>query len=355
MKLLQINKYFDPDKGGIESVSNMIDSHLDNDNLEIVNLCFGKENQKYDKSFSTKRYPSKKIFSQPLSLGYFFYIIANSARYDYIIVHFPNVLAMLALLFTKSKFAIFWHSDIVQQNFLLRKFFFPIEKLVISKADKILFATEAHMKGSAHSFETSNIKYVPYTIENEKIASQTYINREQKNNNFIHAIFVGRLVGYKGIEHLIESFPKSDEFKLSIIGSGELENKIKNMLITSSNIKLHLNVDNQMLEDFFSQADILILPSINKSEMFGIVQIEAFARGVPVISTNIADSGVPIVNSSKDTGYLVEPRSSKDIKNKLLDFKKNRSFFRKEKIRAIYDKNYSNISFKKNISKIINV
>ena len=355
MKVLQINKYFDPDKGGIESVSKMIDRHLDNNNLEIVNLCFGKENQKYDENPRAKRYTSKKVFSQPLSLGYFFYIFANSARYDYIIVHFPNVLAMLALLFTKSKFAIFWHSDIVQQSFLLRKFFFPIEKLVISKAEKILFATEAHMKGSVHCFETSDIKYVPYTIESEKIASQTYKKKSEENTDFIHAIFIGRLVSYKGIEYLIESFPKGDEFKLSIIGSGELEKKIKKMLIGSNNIKLHLNVDNQMLEDFFSQADILILPSINKSEMFGIVQIEAFARGVPVISTNIADSGVPIVNSSKDTGYLVEPRSSKDIKNKLLDFKKNRSFFKKEKVRAIYDKNYSNIAFKKNISKIINV
>ena len=250
MKILQINKYFEPDKGGIESVSKMIDLHLDQSKFKITNLCFGKENKVYEEKPKIKRFSSKKIFSQPLSIRYLFYIFRNLNKFDYVILHLPNVLGMLPMLLLKKKFAIYWHADIVQTNEFLRKLFFPIEKLVISKADKVIFATEGHIKGSLHNFKNARKMILPYTINNEKRANKTYAQKQDKKTDIINVIFIGRLVEYKGIKFLLDAFPEQG-FRLDIIGSGELEDEVNIKIQSRKNIYLHKNINDEDLEGFF--------------------------------------------------------------------------------------------------------
>ena len=100
-------------------------------------------------------------------------------------------------------------------------------------------------------------------------------------------LFIGRLVEYKvkGALDVMQNI--SSKYRLSIVGNGPLSSYVSKKIENMENVSLHKNISDKELEIYFTESDLLVLPSINKSEMFGIVQIESFARGLPVISSNI--------------------------------------------------------------------
>jgi rhamnosyl/mannosyltransferase len=63
-------------------------------------------------------------------------------------------------------------------------------------------------------------------------------------------------------------------------------------------------VDDDELAAWYRAADVFALPSVARSEAFGLVQIEAHAAGTPVVSTNLT-TGVPYANLDGVTGLTV--------------------------------------------------
>jgi glycosyltransferase involved in cell wall biosynthesis len=55
---------------------------------------------------------------------------------------------------------------------------------------------------------------------------------------------------------------------------------------------------------WYHAVDVFVLPSVARSEAFGLVQIEAHAAGTPVVSTNLS-TGVPYANLDGVTGLVV--------------------------------------------------
>jgi len=182
----------------------------------------------------------------------------------------------------------------------------------LKRADVIVVATQGHIDGSdyLHKYREKCV-IIPYGVDKVietngdkylKISSLAY-------KETINMLFVGRLVYYKGCEVLLKAFSQIEGAELTIIGNGELEDKLKEEAKEhgiADKVHFHRNVREEQLNQAFEKCDVFILPSIAKSEAFGIVQIEAMAYGKPIINTNLP-SGVPYVSLDQITGLTVPP------------------------------------------------
>jgi rhamnosyl/mannosyltransferase len=121
-------------------------------------------------------------------------------------------------------------------------------------------------------------------------------------------LFVGRLVYYKGLRVLIDAMSRCPG-TLFIVGDGPLENDLRRQVAAlglDARVRFFGRVLDRDLPAFYHASDMFVLPSVAKTEAYGLVQVEAMAAGLPVVSTNLP-TGVPWVNQDGVTGLVVPP------------------------------------------------
>jgi len=128
--------------------------------------------------------------------------------------------------------------------------------------------------------------------------------------------FVGRLCRDKGINELVLAFKelvkKNARLYLLLVGPMEgkvceFESVVQDMLQHNRNILCVGYQDKS--EEFFAAMDIFVLPSYR--EGFGVVNVEASAMGLPVVSTDIPGPRDAVINGK--TGILVKPKSADEL------------------------------------------
>lgn len=119
-------------------------------------------------------------------------------------------------------------------------------------------------------------------------------------------IFVGRIVGDKGINEMVAAFNRlSEEYPhthLVLIGNEELEqNPITedSRNIIKSNKRIHAIGQHSDVRPYLNDADAFVFPSYR--EGFGMVLIEANAMGTPAISSNIIGCNEIIIEGENGT------------------------------------------------------
>jgi glycosyltransferase involved in cell wall biosynthesis len=116
-------------------------------------------------------------------------------------------------------------------------------------------------------------------------------------------LFVGRLEKIKGVQTLIPLFRRYDNAQLWIVGTGRYERVLQRMAQGSSNIKFLGHQSGDRLRMLYEQAIATVVPSI-WYEVFGIIILESFARGTPVIVRNIG--GMPDIIEESGGGIVYD-------------------------------------------------
>lgn len=328
IKILQLNKLYYPVTGGVEHVVQQIAEGLNEYTDMKVLVCQEKGNFIHENINGVDVFRTGSLgvkFSLPLSPGYIKAVRHMSSKCDVLLLHMPFPLGDIALLMSgyKGRVVLWWHSDIVRQKRLM-KLYRPLMEWTLKRADAIVVATEGHIEGSQYLKPFKNkCRIIPFGVSREIYEdAEIYNNKNIRVNNYLCAaakrqitfLFVGRLVYYKGVDILVEAFSiavKTSDVSmyLKIIGSGPLEDFLKQQakaLEVEEYIEFVGKVDDRQLMKAYRDCDVFILPSVARSEAFGLVQIEAMAYGKPVINTWL-DSGVPYVSINEQTGLTVPP------------------------------------------------
>ena len=119
-------------------------------------------------------------------------------------------------------------------------------------------------------------------------------------------VSVGRLVGWKGLQVMLEAqatLPESVRYL--IVGSGSQEASLKAavaQLGLTGRVRFAGRVAHDQLPKLLSQCDLFIQPSVGE-EAFGISVVEAMACGLPVFASD--NGGLPEIVVQNETGQLL--------------------------------------------------
>jgi glycosyltransferase involved in cell wall biosynthesis len=199
-------------------------------------------------------------------------------------------------------------------------------KRLLEKVDYVQ-AISNYLADIARSFGyQGKIEIIPNGVDIEKIKNQiSKIKGSIKNSKFNEngkiIITVSRLVEKNGLEDLINGFKLliancQFEVKLLILGSGPLEEKLKQQ-VENLNLKAKVNflgdIPNDEVPEYLAIADVFVRPSL--SEGLGTAFLEAMAAGVPVVGTRVG--GIPDFLRDRETGLFCELKNPQDMAYKI--------------------------------------
>lgn len=344
MKILFFSPYFDPYTSGLTILPFKILIHLGQKNqVTVLTFPHQKNLKRLEKTkhLNIIRMPYlfrlDKGFISPQAFAYFF---KHAPKADLIINNLPNfeglILPMIGRLYGKRVISIFLCH--LQSKNIYNKIvnFFAnsstLFQLIFST--KVVVLTKDYIESLfINRFIKNKIAVCLPPLEISSPDKLFFNKLSAKKNKKYWIGYVGRIAQEKGLEYLVEAIKNLKNNLLTLVFAGPYgkevagENryfkKIKKLLETSGAKYLFLGkLTNGQLAAFYKAMDLLVLPSINQTEAFGMVQAEAMMTGTPVVASSLPGVRVPI-NLTK-MGLLVEPKNVKELAWAIKTVLKNR-------------------------------
>ena len=326
LRILMLNKYYPPHVGGIEfHVRDLAEGlvqaghHVrvitsNNERRYSEEIAGGVEVIRLPRLFERASTPVCSQLGPILSY--------ESKQADIMHFHFPypwGEFEWLGQLASKSTpYVITYHADIVRQKGALAAYG-PFLNKFLNRSQLIMASSPQLIQYSPWlSSRAEKCRQVNFGLPVEEIAQnpEVPVRAAQLRQQYAPdgkpiVLFVGRLVYYKGIEVLARAIQKVDAHFV-VIGKGperSILEAITKLEACAERVHLIDYVDKEELIAWLHVADVLTLPSIESSEAFGLIQIEAHAAGTPVVSSRLR-TGVVHANLDGVTGLTFPPRDA---------------------------------------------
>jgi glycosyltransferase involved in cell wall biosynthesis len=317
--IVVIGKYYPPEIGGLERytydvarvaarahrVTVLVHNSTRNDSIEVsgnVTLIRCGTN--------------KVIKAQPISFSMLSHM--RGLRPDLILFNAPNFWAagMLALTRYRGPLIVTHHADVFGRP-LLKRAVLPIYHRLLKRAACVIVNS---LKNASSSKDlpkgTGPLVVIPHGIEaslyqvDESDRQALLRERRERFGEGPVIGFIGRFVRYKGLSVIVDALTRLSDTHVLMIGDGplrqETENKAREAGVSE---RMHFfgNIDEATKIRKLAIMDVLLLPSTDTTEAFGVAQIEAQLMSVPVIASRLP-TGITDVTIDNETGLLVPPR-----------------------------------------------
>jgi glycosyltransferase involved in cell wall biosynthesis len=264
--------------------------------------------------------------------------------YDILHFHYPFIGAALAVLAAKilypsTKLVVTYHMDLVGKS-PLHRFLFSwysriIPRFLFRFADRILFSSfdyARHSRIIADLFDRYSDKIVelPFSVNINFFKPQAkdaaLLRRYEIAYTEKVLLFVGGLDSahyFKGVDTLLTAFrilqqQSTQRCHLLVVGEGNLkpfyEQRARELGVAAAVTFAGL-VRNADLPSFFQTADVVVLPSVDSSEAFGVVLLEAMASGTAVVTSDLAGPRSIVHNGLN--GSVFRPGDPEDLAEKI--------------------------------------
>lgn len=349
MQIAQVVCHLPPVAGGLGMAAHSFAEQLAERGYDVtVFVPRAKKDQAASKNYKVKILFPWLRFGLGAWLPQLFWHLRN---FDIIHLHYPFFASALITALVKRwrgdrmRFIITYHQDVKLPGWksvyesVFRKL---LLKFILDSADRITVSSEDYVENSnIQDYYFQHVKKfteIPFGVPR-------FLKPEEKDPLLMRkygfhptdrvVVFVGGLGPqhyFKGVNQLIRAWALIEDLgiKALIVGDGSLRKhyeRLAEKLKLTGRVKFAGYVENPFLCKHYNLADMVILPSINSNEAYGIVLVEAMACGKPVLASNL--KGVRAVVDSGQNGLLVEPGNSRDIAEKIQYLANNPALLKK--------------------------
>ena len=330
MRILHIGKYYPPYAGGMEIFLRDLLKSLKDEGSEVVGLVHhhlpGRSSLREEiEGVQIFRASSQgQILYAPISLSFPLVLrkVIRSFRPHLLHLHFPNPSAFWSLAVSGARsvpWVIQWQSDVVPSAIDRRlqpayRCYQPLEQRMLARAEKILVASKPYLN---HSIPlkpwTSKCAVVPLGVDPERLPWPEADVLQQAERSWqpgLRVLAVGRLTYYKGFDVLIRAAERTHGVAVQIVGAGSLRAQLQRTIRQKgleTRVLLRGGLPNVMLQALFATCHVFCLPSLERTEAFGVVLLEAMRYGKPIVVSDIPGSGPGWVVKEGDCGWRVPP------------------------------------------------
>lgn len=263
-------------------------------------------------------------------------------QYDIVHLHYPffgtaNLVRKWKERNPQKKLVITYHMDTRSPDWkglifsLYARFWMP---KILQAADFCLVSSIDYIKESdaAKIYNQSQDKWkgLPFGVDTNRFfpreKSSALFERYDLDIQAPTIIFVGGMDEahyFKGVPVLLKALTMLHNAGLDIqalfVGDGSLKadfEKKSHIYGISNIVRFAGKVSDTELPDHYAMADLCILPSIAKNEAFGMVLLEAYASGVPVLASDLP--GVRTV--AEHAGVVVPPNNAHALAQQIDEF-----------------------------------
>jgi glycosyltransferase involved in cell wall biosynthesis len=307
--------YYPKNIGGAEIAIKEITDRIDSSDIQfdLITLCKGDRKFENIGNINIYRIGSYKLL-YPFLAFWKALKLNKINKYDSIWSMMASYAGLAGYLFKKFNSKTNFILTLQEGEFNKIRFIKPLVKKIIVSADIIQVISNFLADWAREMGYKSEIVVIPNAVDLNLFSNNNSIKRESDDVNLITT---SRLVKKNAIEDIIESLVYlPNNIKLLIIGTGELQNKLKQKakdLQLTNRVNFVGYVSHSEMSKYLHASDIFIRPSL--SEGFGNSFIEAMASRVPVIATPVGG----IIDFLKDgeTGLFCEVKNPKSIAQKV--------------------------------------